>query len=226
MSNQYIGKQHQPKGASVVYWIHTPQHTDMFNEGYIGITNQRVTDRWSDHKRHAKQYDHLPIYRAIRKSELIFEVIVVGQTREYCQQIEAALRPTERIGYNLQRGGDVVDTKAGGLANKARLDLLKITNSYWIAKEAAKQANKERKRLYKEAAAKKKKDKEEYKANGTGQLNRKLDKRNTSGYMGVSLHPCGRYRAQYRGKGLGYFKTADEAYNAYVLAKQNYLLSN
>ncbi len=222
---QFNNFNHQPKNASVVYWAHLPEHDDMWKQGYIGITKQPVIHRWLDHIYKAKIDNQLIFARALNKyNNIVFDVIVVGQDREYCERIEAQLRPDLNIGWNINIGGDKANTLAGGMANKARLDLLKITNSYWIAKEAAKQADKERKRLYKEAVAKRKKDKEEYKANTIGQLNRKLDSRNKLGLMGVSLHPCGKYRAQYKGKSLGYFKTAEKAHECYVLTKQKWLL--
>ena len=35
--------------ASVVYWIHHPEHTDMFTQGYIGVSND-ISRRWESHK--------------------------------------------------------------------------------------------------------------------------------------------------------------------------------
>lgn len=217
----------QPKGASIVYWAHLPEHNDMWSQGYVGITKQSALARWRDHISHAKIETELPFARALNKySNIVFDVIVVGQDRSYCETIEAQLRPALNIGWNINAGGDAVNTLAGGLANKARLDKLKATNPYWIAKEQAKAEAKAQAQARREAAAKKKIERQQYMANGVGQLNRKLDSRNQSGFMGVTLHPCGKYRAQYRGKGLGYFETAEKAHECYVLAKRNRFLQN
>lgn len=227
MNYQFNNYYLQPKGASVVYWAHLPEHNDMWTQGYIGITKQPVMRRWLDHISHASTEKHLPIYRALNKyPNIVFDVIVIGQDREYCEQIERQLRPTVGIGWNINTGGDKVNTLAGGLANKARLDNLKATNPYWMAKEQARQDAKFKAQLRREAAAQKKKEREEYKQKGIGQLNRKLDSRNKLGFMGVSLHPCGKYRAQYKGKSLGYFETAEKAHECYVLAKRKWLLQN
>lgn len=227
MQYQFNNHKHQPKGASIVYWAHLPEHDDMWSQGYIGITKQPALLRWRDHISHAKKESQLPFARALNKYlNIVFDVIVVGQDREYCEAIEARLRPDLNIGWNINTGGDKVNTLAGGLANKARLDNLKATNPYWIAKEQAKQYAKAIAQTKRDIAAKKKLDRKQYMAQGIGQLNRKLDSRNKLGYMGVSLHPCGKYRAQYRGKGLGYFETAEKAHECYVLAKRKALLQN
>jgi hypothetical protein len=60
---------------------------------------------------------------------------------------------------------------------------------------------------------------------GNLQNQRKAQPRGTSGYLGVSLHlPTGKYRAYIsvngKQKHLGLFKTAKEAYQAYVKAKR------
>lgn len=67
------------------------------------------------------------INHAIRKHrDLIYEVVVVADTREYCERIEGLLRPTNNIGYNIARGGMPVDTMMGGIANRERWI------KYWI----------------------------------------------------------------------------------------------
>lgn len=225
MNYQFNNCHVQPKGASIVYWAHLPEHNDMWTQGYIGITKQPASLRWRDHISHAKTEAQLPFARALKKyPNIVFDVIVVGQDREYCEAIEAKLRPELNIGWNINTGGDRMNPLPGGLANKARLAKLRATDPYWMEKDAAEREAKARAQAWHEGAAQKRKEREEYKANGIGQLNRKLDSRNQSGYMGVSLHPCGKYRAQYRGKSLGYYETAEKAHESYVLAKQKHLL--
>ena len=89
----YKGHQLQPVGSSVVYWIHKPEHTDILTEGYVGITNKQVSKRWYKHKLDAREDGLLPVHRAINKyDDIIFEVILAADNREYCQEIEKKLR--------------------------------------------------------------------------------------------------------------------------------------
>jgi hypothetical protein len=108
----YIGAEHQSKGSSVVYWIHTPRHKDMFCEGYIGISKQKVQDRWRQHFEERKESMISFVHK--NGTPLIFEVILVADSREYCEQIEKKLRPTPNIGWNVAQGGKDGYVFAGG----------------------------------------------------------------------------------------------------------------
>lgn len=88
-----------------VYWIRKAEHTDIFSEGYVGVTITKLQRRWTQHKNAAKANKY-PIHRAINKygDELVCELILIG-TKEYCLDIEKNLRPTPGIGYNSAAGG-------------------------------------------------------------------------------------------------------------------------
>jgi hypothetical protein len=89
--------------AVSVYWIHHPEHTDMFTQGYIGITKD-ITNRFESHKnRPANKH----FKRAIKKygwDNLVKEILLVSD-RVYCYLIESQLRPKEYIGWNINKGG-------------------------------------------------------------------------------------------------------------------------
>ena len=70
-----------------VYWVHSEEETDMFTEGYIGITNN-IKGRLSKHKNKGS----------------IREILLVGSLH-YCREIEYKLRPTPGIGLNIAQGG-------------------------------------------------------------------------------------------------------------------------
>ena len=73
--------------AVSVYWIHHPEHTDMFTQGYIGITKD-IKKRWSDH---AKRTGNNHLLHAIKKygwDSLVKEVILVAD-EAYCLMVEA-----------------------------------------------------------------------------------------------------------------------------------------
>ena len=101
---------------SSVYWIHHPEHTDMFTQGYIGVSKD-VKKRWSTH-RATPSNSH--IQHAITKygwDNLIKEVVLVAD-RDYCLAIETKLRHTRHIGWNVADGGGNPPVAYG---NKTRL---------------------------------------------------------------------------------------------------------
>lgn len=217
----FKGMEHQPKGASVVYWIHKPEHTDITKQGYVGITHQSAKDRWIDHmssSRRNPDANCAVVNRAIRKHHnLIYEVVLVAGTREYCERIEALLRPTNRIGWNIARGGMPVDTMMGGIANRERWikywidNPIEAANRWWDA---------ERILLNKQSA--------QYRYDNRPKPHtkiRKFDKRNKSGYKGVTWFArYSLWRAQVCVSSypitLGYFDTKEKAYMTYLVARQ------
>jgi hypothetical protein len=88
---------------SSVYWIRQESHTDMFSQGYIGMSNN-VKDRFEAHKnRPSNAY----LKHAIAKygwDNLIKQQLIIGDDA-YCLAMELKLRPTDKIGWNLVMGG-------------------------------------------------------------------------------------------------------------------------
>jgi len=88
---------------SSVYWIHHPEHTDMFSQGYIGVSK----DLKRRFRNHAKRSDNPHLKNAINKygwDNLVKQIILVADDA-YCFMIEKALRSTDNIGWNIVRGG-------------------------------------------------------------------------------------------------------------------------
>jgi len=86
-----------------VYWIRHQDHTDIFTQGYIGVSNN-VKKRWYDHN-HKPCNKHLS--NAIKKygwDNLVKEVILVAE-EAYCFMIESQLRNRKSIGWNITNGG-------------------------------------------------------------------------------------------------------------------------
>lgn len=89
-----------------VYWVRLPEHTDMFSEGYVGVTRKGLDERFKGHiKKASLGYKGL-FSKAIRKYQdrLIKSIILIG-TEDYCYEIEEKLRPSSYIGWNSARGG-------------------------------------------------------------------------------------------------------------------------
>jgi hypothetical protein len=86
-----------------VYWIHHKDHTNIFSQGYIGVSNN-PENRWLYHWKYNGN-EHLQ--RAIKKygwENLTKEVILIGE-KNYCFDLETKLRPNRQIGWNISEGG-------------------------------------------------------------------------------------------------------------------------
>ena len=89
--------------ACSVYWLRLPEHTDMFAEGYVGVSSKSKL-RWNQHFVR-KENAHLK--NAIQKygwDNIVKQVILISD-RDYCLDIEKKLRPTSSIGWNIAVGG-------------------------------------------------------------------------------------------------------------------------
>jgi predicted GIY-YIG superfamily endonuclease len=86
-----------------VYWIRHQDHTDMFSQGYIGISNN-VKRRMINH---FNQPTNTHMKNAINKygwKNLVKQVVLVADN-DYCLDIEKKLRPVDFIGWNQNAGG-------------------------------------------------------------------------------------------------------------------------
>ena len=76
----------------------------MFSQGYVGVS-KNTKARWFRHSRYSGN-QHLKA--AIKKyswDSLIKEVVVIGE-ETYCYDLEAKIRPTKQIGWNIAEGGE------------------------------------------------------------------------------------------------------------------------
>lgn len=94
-----------------VYWIRHQDHTDMFHQGYIGVS-KNVEKRWYDHKTYT---ENAHLKNAITKygwDNLVKEVVLIADD-DYCLDIEAKLRPTDQLGWNIVKGGGMPPNALG-----------------------------------------------------------------------------------------------------------------
>jgi len=101
-----------------VYWIHHPTHTDMFSQGYVGVSMD--AERRFDE--HLKKSDNRHFKYAINKygwDTLVKKQILIAD-KQYCLDMEKKIRPTDGIGWNLVAGGGFPPLRYG---NKDRLGL-------------------------------------------------------------------------------------------------------
>lgn len=89
-----------------VYWIKREDHADVATQGYVGIT-KNLSERLRAHK---KNRHKTPFTSAIKKygwNSLIVEVLHDNLSLQEALSIEFKLRPTNSIGWNCQRGGEL-----------------------------------------------------------------------------------------------------------------------
>ncbi len=104
--------------ATSVYWIHTAEHTDMFTQGYVGISNS-IKDRFESHKNRPSN-THLK--NAINKygwDNLVKDVVLIAD-KTYCLMIELKLRAEDNIGWNVVKGGGMPPSATGTTFNKGK----------------------------------------------------------------------------------------------------------
>lgn len=92
-----------------VYWIHLPEHTDMFSEGYVGVTERGINERMAENAYSAKaeRVSCSELYSTFRergRESLVVEVLVIAEV-DYAFSIEEKLRPSPNIGWNIAAGG-------------------------------------------------------------------------------------------------------------------------
>lgn len=102
---------------AIVYWIRKPEHTDLFTQGYIGVSSRTLEERIAEHvkvsgENHKKVYAIHKAIRSIGIDNLICSVVIIAD-EDYCYEVESKLRPTKKIGWNLAEGGSKPPSKLG-----------------------------------------------------------------------------------------------------------------
>jgi hypothetical protein len=86
-----------------VYWIRHKDHTDIFSQGYVGVSKNTE----ARFQRHSKYSDNQHLKAAIKKygwNNLIKQIVLIGEEK-YCYNLELKIRPTKQIGWNIAEGG-------------------------------------------------------------------------------------------------------------------------
>lgn len=89
-----------------LYWIRLEEHTDIYSQGYVGITHN-YKERMRQHKKNKKE-NHF--FNAIKKygwDNLTKTVVVDGLNIEDALALERSYRPSSSIGWNSQQGGNL-----------------------------------------------------------------------------------------------------------------------
>ena len=95
----------------IVYWSRLPSHTDIYTEGYVGISSNSLIERKKSHHKAAKskKTENLHFHNALNKynDEVIWEIVHTNLSREGAFQLENDYRPRINIGWNSDAGGYV-----------------------------------------------------------------------------------------------------------------------
>jgi len=90
-----------------VYWIHLDNHTDYYNEGYIGVSTDHEK-RFKDHiyLLENDRHENVHLTRAYKKYDkaLVKSILFEGSENE-CYAYEFKLRSNKNIGWNIAEGG-------------------------------------------------------------------------------------------------------------------------
>ena len=86
-----------------VYWIKTPDMTDPYTEGYIGVTNKQLETRLREHTKYTKRRS--VVAKAISKHDDIEIVMLYEGANNDCLALEEQYRPNINIGWNIAKGG-------------------------------------------------------------------------------------------------------------------------
>ncbi len=122
-----------------VYWIHLPEHTDMFAQGYIGVTSKTAQERYKVHvakalcKTTKKGYLH-NVIKKYGKDNLIVETICICED-DYAYDLENKLRPTHSIGWNLATGGSNPVKHIPPVSDEVRAIMSKNFKKTWTSPE-------------------------------------------------------------------------------------------
>jgi len=101
-----------------VYWIKSSEHQDPFKEGYVGITSKQVEERFKEHK-HNNKNKHLK--NRCRKEDVEIVKLVGNLNENEAKKIETEYRPSENIGWNINKGGDIPPSRKGKVSPKSLL---------------------------------------------------------------------------------------------------------
>ena len=102
-----------------VYWIRHQDHTDMFSQGYVGISSKPKL-RWNHH---FSQPTNTHMKNAIAKygwANLVKQVVLIADNA-YCLDIEKKLIPTDFIGWNQTAGGGMPPKPKKGMGAGRKL---------------------------------------------------------------------------------------------------------
>lgn len=97
--------------TAVLYWMHLKDNTDVFTQGYVGVTTRLIEVRFKEHcSRFYNSYNpYNPLHLAFAKhgTENIVLTRLCVCTEKQAYELEKMFRPFEYMGWNTVEGGRV-----------------------------------------------------------------------------------------------------------------------
>jgi len=95
--------------TAVLYWLHLKDSTDVFTEGYVGVTTRLIDVRFKEHcSRFNNSYNpYNPLHLAFAEHgiENIVKTRLCVCTVDEAYRLEKIFRPFEYMGWNTVEGG-------------------------------------------------------------------------------------------------------------------------
>ena len=105
---------------AVVYWLHLKEHTDVFTQGYVGVTTRLIDIRFKEHcnkfSSSYNQYNPLHLAFAQYGIDNVVRTRLCACAEQQAYEVEEIFRPFEYMGWN---------TAEGGRISKASLKIIK-----------------------------------------------------------------------------------------------------
>ena len=95
--------------TAVVYWLHLKEHTDVYTQGYVGVTTRLIEVRFKEHctKFNSSYNSYSPLHLAFAQYGLEnivrTRLCVCSESQAY--YVEKLFRPFEYMGWNTTEGG-------------------------------------------------------------------------------------------------------------------------
>ncbi len=121
--------QRNSEKVAVVYWLHLKDHTDVFTQGYVGVTTRLIDVRFKEHcNKFSSSYNsYNPLHLAFAQhgidSIVRSRLCVCDVNQAY--QIEKLFRPFEYMGWNTTEGGKFSQTALDIISRKRNAILKK-----------------------------------------------------------------------------------------------------
>lgn len=121
--------QRDTEKVAIVYWLHLKEHTDVFTQGYVGVTTRLIDIRFKEHCNKFNKYynPYNPLHIAFSKYgiENIIKTRLCVCPVKNAYEVEKVFRPFEYMGWNTVQGGklspqviDIIKRKRDAVLNE------------------------------------------------------------------------------------------------------------
>lgn len=99
----------QDNKTAVLYWLHLKEHTDVFTQGYVGVTTRLIDIRFKEHcKKFKNSYNmNNPLHIAFETYGIdnIVKTRLCVSDVDKAYEMEKLFRPLQYMGWNTVEGG-------------------------------------------------------------------------------------------------------------------------